>query len=62
MPVEYSGIAKEHTAVRTAAGLFDVSHMGEFRSHGPSRSRSRSITSLRMTPRVSPTARLSIPP
>src|ERR1051326_7831860 len=30
MPVEYSGIAKEHTAVRTAAGLFDVSHMGEF--------------------------------
>ncbi len=35
MPVEYSGIAKEHTAVRTAAGLFDVSHMGEFVVHGP---------------------------
>src|SRR5437667_11514329 len=35
MPVEYSGIAKEHTAVRTAAGLFDVSHMGEFKIHGP---------------------------
>ena len=35
MPVEYSGIAKEHTAVRTAAGLFDVSHMGEFRISGP---------------------------
>src|SRR2546428_12671930 len=34
MPVEYSGIAKEHTAVRTAAGLFDVSHMGEFEIHG----------------------------
>jgi len=35
MPVEYSGISKEHTAVRTAAGLFDVSHMGEFRISGP---------------------------
>jgi aminomethyltransferase len=35
MPVEYSGIAKEHTAVRTAAGLFDVSHMGEFDIRGP---------------------------
>src|SRR5262245_50246786 len=29
MPVDYSGITAEHTAVRTAAGLFDVSHMGE---------------------------------
>jgi aminomethyltransferase len=29
MPVEYSGITAEHVAVRTAAGLFDVSHMGE---------------------------------
>jgi aminomethyltransferase len=35
MPVEYSGIAKEHNAVRTAAGLFDVSHMGEFEVRGP---------------------------
>jgi aminomethyltransferase len=35
MPVEYSGIAKEHTAVRTTAGLFDVSHMGEFEIRGP---------------------------
>src|SRR5438046_6570458 len=34
MPVEYSGIAREHTAVRTAAGLFDVSHMGEFEIRG----------------------------
>ena len=34
MPVEYSGIAKEHTAVRNAAGLFDVSHMGEFKVEG----------------------------
>ena len=29
MPVEYSGIIDEHLAVRTRAGLFDVSHMGE---------------------------------
>jgi len=30
MPVQYSGIMAEHKAVRTAAGLFDVSHMGNF--------------------------------
>src|SRR6266850_477224 len=35
MPVEYSGITREHRAVRTAAGLFDVSHMGEFEIRGP---------------------------
>ncbi len=29
MPLEYAGIAEEHLAVRTRAGLFDVSHMGE---------------------------------
>jgi aminomethyltransferase len=34
MPVEYSGIVSEHTAVRTTAGLFDVSHMGEFEVTG----------------------------
>lgn len=35
MPVQYSGIIEEHRAVRTAAGLFDVSHMGELEVHGP---------------------------
>jgi glycine cleavage system T protein (aminomethyltransferase) len=35
MPVEYSGIIAEHLAVRTAAGLFDVSHMGEIELRGP---------------------------
>jgi aminomethyltransferase len=35
MPIQYSGIVREHTAVRTAAGLFDVSHMGELRVTGP---------------------------
>ncbi|HEY0752854.1 MAG TPA: glycine cleavage system aminomethyltransferase GcvT [Ktedonobacteraceae bacterium] len=34
MPVQYSGILTEHRAVRTQAGLFDVSHMGEFRVSG----------------------------
>ena len=34
MPVEYSGIAAEHLAVRTAGGLFDVSHMGEIEIAG----------------------------
>jgi aminomethyltransferase len=29
MPVQYKGVSEEHKAVRTAAGLFDVSHMGE---------------------------------
>lgn len=30
MPIQYSGIQEEHMAVRQKAGLFDVSHMGEF--------------------------------
>ncbi|BFH61286.1 glycine cleavage system aminomethyltransferase GcvT [Paenibacillus azoreducens] len=35
LPVQFSGIHKEHEAVREAAGLFDVSHMGEFMVSGP---------------------------
>jgi aminomethyltransferase len=35
MPVEYSGINDEHMAVRERAGVFDVSHMGEFWVKGP---------------------------
>jgi aminomethyltransferase len=34
MPVEYAGLISEHMAVRTAAGLFDVSHMGEITVEG----------------------------
>src|SRR6478736_5528706 len=34
MPVEYTGIADEHMAVRTRAGVFDVSHMGEIEIAG----------------------------
>jgi aminomethyltransferase len=35
MPVQYSGIIDEHNAVRTAVGIFDVSHMGEIEVRGP---------------------------
>ncbi len=35
MPLRYSSDIAEHTAVRTAAGLFDLSHMGEIAVHGP---------------------------
>ena len=35
MPISYSGINDEHQAVRTNAGIFDVSHMGEFIIKGP---------------------------
>lgn len=34
MPVEYSGLSNEHAAVRTRAGIFDVSHMGEIEIAG----------------------------
>ena len=37
MPVQYEGISKEHEAVRTNVGVFDVSHMGEFEFTGPDR-------------------------
>ena len=35
MPVQYTGIREEHLAVRSAAGVFDVSHMGEIETSGP---------------------------
>ncbi|MDA8611669.1 glycine cleavage system aminomethyltransferase GcvT [Flavobacteriaceae bacterium] len=35
MPVQYSGVTKEHLAVRKGVGVFDVSHMGEFMVSGP---------------------------
>src|SRR5947209_5120742 len=35
MPVQYTSIVEEHTAVRTAAGLFDISHMGRLSFGGP---------------------------
>src|SRR5690349_17538243 len=35
MPVQYAGVGEEHRAVRTDAGVFDVSHMGELEVEGP---------------------------
>jgi hypothetical protein len=35
MPVQYEGVIPEHRAVRTDAGAFDVSHMGEIHVDGP---------------------------
>jgi aminomethyltransferase len=35
LPVQFSGILEEHEAVRTGAGIFDVSHMGELTVRGP---------------------------
>ncbi|HEX6228578.1 MAG TPA: glycine cleavage system aminomethyltransferase GcvT [Solirubrobacterales bacterium] len=35
MPVSYEGIREEHSAVRTHAGMFDVSHMGQVEVEGP---------------------------
>ncbi len=35
MPVQYAGVIEEHKAVRTDAGVFDVSHMGEIEVEGP---------------------------
>jgi len=35
MPVQYAGVIEEHRAVRTDAGVFDVSHMGEIEIEGP---------------------------
>ena len=34
LPVEYSGLLAEHKATRQAAGLFDISHMGQIRAQG----------------------------
>jgi aminomethyltransferase len=35
MPVQYEGVGAEHVAVRSACGVFDVSHMGEIETEGP---------------------------
>ena len=62
MPVEYSGITDEHLAVRTRAGLFDVSHMGQIELAGSRRAGGRPVADAqrRLAPRAS--ARSSTPP
>ena len=52
LPVQYSGILEEHRAVREAAGVFDVSHMGEFLFTG--QGAEGALNALRSTP-FSPT-------
>lgn len=53
MPVQYSSITAEHTATRTAIGLFDISHMGRLRFFGPDAARfldatvTRRVTDMR---------------
>lgn len=42
MPVQYTSIIKEHEHTRTRAGLFDISHMGEFLVRGPQATRALS--------------------
>jgi aminomethyltransferase len=50
MPVQYTGVIEEHTAVRERAGMFDVSHMGRFEVHGPAAARFlRSVCTWDMT-------------
>ena len=60
MPVQYTGIVDEHQAVRTAAGLFDVSHMGELELRGEYAAH---VVDYLVTndARSSPTARRSTP-
>ena len=47
MPVRYSSDLAEHHAVREAAGLFDISHMAEFRVTGSDAASCRSTSSAR---------------
>ena len=47
MPIEYTTIIEEHNAVRHAAGIFDVSHMGEILITGP-----ESDTSIIFSPTI----------
>lgn len=52
MPVKYSGIKEEHMAVRQAAGLFDVSHMGIFDFKGENAVRFLDLVSANYVPRI----------
>jgi len=51
MPVQYEGVIQEHKAVRTDAGVFDVSHMGELEVEGPT---ARDLTRSTRCSRTSP--------
>ncbi len=51
MPVRYTSDLAEHHAVRTAAGLFDISHMAQFGVAGPTARRSSPTPSSSIRPR-----------
>ena len=54
MPVQYSGVIEEHRAVRSAVGVFDVSHMGEIEIRGPEAARLASFVTTNDPARLSP--------
>ncbi|RME29430.1 MAG: hypothetical protein D6806_01385, partial [Deltaproteobacteria bacterium] len=54
MPVQYSGILEEHKAVRTAMGLFDVSHMGVLEFAGPGAERFLDLVTTNYVPMLAP--------
>ncbi len=56
MPLSYEGVIAEHRAVRTDAGVFDVSHMGEIEVEGPSAEASSSRSSPTTSHAASPRA------
>ena len=65
MPVEYpsaGGLMKEHLAVRGGVGLFDVSHMGDIRVHGPEALKAVQHITMNDASKLSNAARRSIPP
>ena len=53
MPLQYSGVLDEYQAVRTTAGLFDVSHMGRIQVDGfPTFNESRPMMSIQSVPSI----------
>ena len=61
MPVQYEGVIPEHRAVRTDAGVFDVSHMGELEVEGPrARGPSTSISPMCETSKAPQSSRTAM--
>jgi len=54
MPLQYSGILDEHAAVRSAVGLFDVSHMGEIEIHGSDAAALTDYVTTNAVPKLQP--------
>ncbi|HOX07726.1 MAG TPA: serine hydroxymethyltransferase [Planctomycetota bacterium] len=54
MPVWYTSISEEHRAVRTAAGIFDVAHMGVLEVRGPGACRFLDLATSNYVPKIDP--------